>query len=100
VLPVTINNLYDTIPSDACDYGHGCPREPVAVVAFFAHDDGEPLDAIAERRPFCGKHLGVYASYLHENSTRCEIHPVSRDDLCGILEVRGSLDCAVPEGEL
>jgi hypothetical protein len=101
MVPVTINNGgWSSPPSDRCDYAHGCNREVVAVLGMFAYDDTGPLDAIAERRPFCAKHLAIYAEFHHKNSTRYEVHPVSFDDLCCILEQRGTRDSAMPEWEL
>jgi len=89
--PTDVCNIWrDPIPSDRCDYAHGCPREVVAVVALLATDEGESIDAVAERRPFCAKHLAVYAAFFHEHDTRYEVHPVSADDLCAIVEERGS----------
>ncbi len=89
--PVTINNGgWAFLPADACDYGTRCKREVVAVLGKFATDDGMTLDAIAERRPFCAKHLAAYADYHHHNGVRYEVHPVSVDDLCAIVEERGS----------
>ena len=91
MLPPHINNIWrDPIPSDACEYAYGCTKEVVAVIAQYATDDGVTLDAIAERRPLCVKHLAVYVGYFHEYGHRYEVHPVSRDDLCAIAEERGS----------
>jgi len=90
-LPPYINNFYETVSAEQCDWAYGnCTREVEAVVSLPAHDDGVPLDATAERRPLCAYHLGVALASYSGRHDAVTVFLLTDDDRCAILEERGS----------
>jgi hypothetical protein len=96
VLPPYIYNGYgESIPSDRCDWAYGrCKRRVDAILALPAHDSGSPLNAISERRPLCDVHLGLAIPSYSSLRGPYEVWPITDDDLCAILEERGTREHA------
>lgn len=90
-LPPYINNFYETVSAEKCDWAYGrCKRKVRGVVALPAHDGGVPLDATAERRPLCEFHLGVALASYSGRHGAVTVFLLTDDDRCAIVEARGS----------